>query len=461
MNHLIEKLKHQFAEKKILIVGLGLQGGGVGLAKFFADLGAKVKVTDLKPKEKLDLSIYRLIEFEVKYTLGKHVLQDFLEADVIFKGPSVPWDLSELVEAQKRKIPVEMESAFFAGLCPAPIIGITGTRGKSTTTMMIYELLKKHSNKMVHLAGNLPNISTINLLSSIHQDHLVLMELSSWQLSGFHRKKISPHIAVFTNLYPDHLNLYPSMDEYLYDKKAIYLYQKKDDYVIINKELKKIISEDKPKSKIDFYDSSAFPQPLLHLKGVHNLENAAAALTIAKILNFNLYQCIDTLIHFKGLAYRQEIVTAKGGIIFVNDTTSTTPTSTIKALETFSDKPTILILGGNSKNLPTNSLINRLIEAKKIILLKGSFTDEILPTLKKRYPNKIIGPYDNLEIAVKTAYEDAKILTTNYKLQTVIILFSPGATSFAMFNNEFHRGDEFNRIVKILTHEKTEITQTL
>ena len=449
MNDVINRLKSQFRGKKVLIVGLGLLGGGVGLAKFFAQLGAKVKVTDKKNKEQLLPSVDKLKHLSINYTLGKHDLDDFLETDFIFKAPKMRWDDPLIVTAQKKGVQIEMETSFFAKLCPAPIIGITGTRGKSTTTTLIYEILKKYSGKTVHLAGNIPQSSTINLLSSISPDDLVVMELSSWQLSGFHRKKISPHIAVFTNFYPDHLDYYKSMDEYFYDKKAIYFYQKSDDYLVINESLKKIVAKDKKKSKNIYFSSSDFPNSLLHLKGVHNRENAAAALTVAKVLHLDLDQCIDTLIHFKGLPYRQEVVSEKNGITFVNDTTSTTPTATIKALEAFGNHPIILILGGNSKALPTNVLIDQLIDTDRLILLKGSFTEEIYPTLKKKYPEKIIGPYDNLEDAIKTAYQEAKQFAIR-KQQSAIVLFSPGATSFAMFNNEFHRGREFNRIVKKL-----------
>lgn len=450
MSDVIDRLESQFKGKKVLVVGLGLLGGGVGLAKFFAQLGAKVKVTDKKAKEKLVTSTNQLSSFNIKYTLGRHDLNDFLEADVIFKAPKMRWDDPLILKAQKKGVQIEMEASFFAELCPAPIIGITGTRGKSTTTMLIYEILKKYSGKTVHLAGNIPQSSTINFLSLINPDDFVVMELSSWQLSGFQQKKISPHIAVFTNFYPDHLDYYKSMDEYLFDKKAIYLYQKPNDYLVVNLSLKKTVEKDKKKSKNIYFSPSDFPINLIHLKGVHNLENAAAALKVAKILNLDMDQCIDTLKNFKGLPYRQEIVNEKDGIVFVNDTTSTTPTATIKALDAFSDKPKVLILGGNSKQLPTNVLINRLIDTIKIVLLKGSFTDEVLPSLKDAYPEKITTPYANLEAAVKRAYEEAKHQLTINNQQSAIVLFSPGATSFAMFNNEFHRGDEFNRIVKNL-----------
>ncbi|MDH7476734.1 MAG: UDP-N-acetylmuramoyl-L-alanine--D-glutamate ligase [Microgenomates group bacterium] len=443
INHL-KKIEEKYKNKKILIVGLGLQGGGSGLAKFFCQVGAKVKVTDLKKKKELKSSLEILKKYPIDYVLGEHRLSDFLEADVIFKGPSVPWDIPQLKAAEKKGIPIEMEISFFAANCPAKIIGITGTRGKSTTTNLIFNLLKRnHLN--VHLGGSLPEISTVNLLKKIKSEDLVVLELPSWPLSGFHRKKISPHIGVFTNFYPDHLNYYPNMDEYLYDKKAIYLYQKQNNYLIANQSLQSLIEVDKVKSKKIYYSKLDFPGKLKFLKGEHNQENAAAAFKVAQILNLDQKKTLEAINNFRGLPFRQEIVKIKNRVIFINDTTSTTPIATIKAIDTFDDKPIILLLGGKSKNLPYLDLIDKLAKVKEIILLKGSFTDEIFEILKIKYPEKISPIYDDLTQAVKKAY-----LLAKKTMQSCYLLFSPGATSFSMFNNEFHRGKEFNQIVEKL-----------
>lgn len=441
----MDRLKSQYSGKKVLVVGLGLQGGGLGVVKFFSELGAKVKVTDRKTSQQLEQSLKQLQGLNIEITLGEHKLSDFLETDIIFKGPSVPWDLPELKAAQEKSIPVEMETAFFASYCPAKIIGITGTRGKTTTTMMVYELLKT-AGLNPYLAGNIPQSSTINLLKTVGANDWVILELSSWQLSGFAKKKISPHIAVFTNFYPDHLNLYKNMGEYFEDKKAIYEFQKAEDYLVINENLKSSTSWQtdfqKIKSKITYFNGRQFNEEFVFLKGEHNKENAAAALAVANILNLNSLQCIKTLKSFSGIPYRQQITAKRGSVIFVNDTTSTTPTATIKAIDAFSDKPIYLILGGNSKNLPYDQLINRLNKVKKITLLAGSFTDEIMEELKAKYGKMITEVYDDLEKAVKKAYELA-----SHDNEESYLLFSPGATSFAMFNNEFHRGEEFNKIV--------------
>lgn len=438
---LVENLKKKYRGKKVLVVGLGLQGGGVGVAKFFAELGARVTVTDKKDESKLQESIDKLKGLDIQFHLGKHNIDDFMKADVIFKGPSVLWTTPEIIEAEKKNIQIEMEMSFVVENYPGKVIGITGTRGKSTTTHLIYNLLKESGFK-VSLGGGLPGISTIDCLKEADEDSWLVAELSSWALSGFHRKKISPHIAVFTNLYPDHLNYYKNLEDYFYDKQAIFQYQKKEDYLVVNLNLEKKIS---PTSSIINFSKTDFPSKLEYLKGDHNLENAAAALKVAAILKINKNKAIESISKFGGLPYRLQIVGQKDNITFINDTTSTTPIATIKAVDSLKDKKIILFLGGNSKNLPSTQLVNRLYSVEKIILLAGSFTDEILPILKEKYLEKLIGPFNSLDKAVEEGYGLAKKINGEYYL-----LFSPGATSFAMFNNEFHRGDEFNRIVKKL-----------
>jgi UDP-N-acetylmuramoylalanine--D-glutamate ligase len=456
---IIDDLKAKFIGKKILVVGLGLQGGGVGIARFFSEIGGLVTVTDKKTESQLEKSVLALNQYPINYHLGGHQEKDFLEADVIFKGPSVLWTEPEIVKAVEKGIPVEMELSFFVKNFPGRTIGITGTRGKSTTTHLIYNLLKQ-SSFPVYLGGGLPGISTISYLNKLTKDDWIVMEISSWALSGFHKDKISPHIAVLTNLYPDHLNYYKNMDEYIYDKKAIFVYQKKDDYIIVNSNLLDSVSnffhtrvspvlgplESEKKfttSSMLLFSKKDFPSELKYLKGEHNLENAAAALQVAKILKIDEKKAVDIISSFQGLPYRQQIIGEKNGIVFINDTTSTTPIATIKAIESFKNQKIILILGGNSKKLPFQSLINNLEKVEKIVLLAGSFTNEIAPVLKETFPGKLSDKiYEDLQNAIFKAYEYA------VDCRPSIVLFSPGATSFAMFNNEFHRGDEFNNIVK-------------
>ena len=433
---------NRYSGKKILIVGLGLQGGGVGMAKYFADLGARVTVTDKKTEKQLATSIDALKDYSITYRLGEHRLEDFLSSDIIFKGPSVLWTTPELVAAEKKGIPVEMELSFFVSQFSGKIIGITGTRGKSTTTSLIFNLMKL-SGFPVYLGGGFPGISTLNYFKPLKNDDWLVMEISSWALSGFHRRKISPNIAVLSNIYPDHLNYYNNMDDYVYDKKAIFLYQKKEDYFVVNEKFD--LPETVGSKKITFTDKD-FPGELIYFKGKHNLENAGAALKVSEIVGVEEKRAINIISNYRGLPYRQELVGQKDKVFFVNDTTSTTPVATIKAIDTFADKKIVLLLGGNSKNLPYEDLLAELTKVEKIVLLGGSFTDQVLDKLKSLYGSKLSDKiYDNIDEAVKKAFEAAKEMDGES-----YVLFSPGATSFAMFNNEFHRGDEFNRVVKKL-----------
>ena len=435
------QLKEKYEGKKVLVVGLGLLGGGLGVVQFFSQLGAYVIVSDKKSEGQLLPSIEKLKKFKnIDYHLGGHYKDDFNNADIIFKGPSVPWDLTEIIAAQKKGVPIEMELSFVVKNFPGKVIGVTGTRGKSTTTYLIYHLLKKLKINVL-LGGGLPNISTINYLKIAEKSDWLVVELSSWSLSAFHKKKLSPKIAVFTSFYPDHLNYYKSLDEYFYDKAAIFLYQKKEDYLIANKSLKDLVKRYPVSSQINYCTKEDFPYHLKYLPGDHNLENASFALKVIEVLRLNREKAVKIIRNFSGLPFRLQKIKEKNNVVFINDSTSTTPIATIKAIDSFSRKKIVLLLGGNSKNLPYDELIKRLKEVEKIVLLEGSFTKEILPILKEKYQEKLIGPFDNLKPAVEKAYQ------IGLGLKDAVVLFSPGATSFSMFNNEFDRGESFNKIV--------------
>lgn len=459
-SQLIQDLKQKYSGKKVLVVGLGLQGGGAGIARFFSELGAKVTVTDKKDENKLQSSIDKLKGHDIQFHLGGHNLNDFLEADVIFKGPSVPWTSMEINAALEKKIPVEMELSFVVANYPGKVIGITGTRGKSTTTNLVFNLLKESGFEVV-LGGGLPGISTIDHLKTAGENSWLVAELSSWALSGFHIKKISPHISVFTNFYPDHLNYYKDLEAYFYDKQAIFQYQKTGDSLIANISLEKDIDSatqifqkaNKTEkfsnaSSVLFFSKEDFPYELTFLKGDHNLENAAAALKVSEILKIDKEKAVEIIKNFSGLPYRLQTIGKKKNVTFINDTTSTTPIATVKAIRSLSDKKIVLFLGGNSKNLPRDILVNELDQIEKIILLSGSFTEEILPILKEKFSEKLVGPFADLGQAIDAGYKFAEEL----KIETYL-LFSPGSTSFAMFNNEFHRGDEFNRLAMLIINK--------
>lgn len=433
-------------------MGLGIQGGGLGVARYFAKQGAKVLVTDLRSQADLSQSIAKLKEYpSITYHLGEHHEEDFIHADYIVKGPSVRWDNIFIEQALKHRVPVIMETAHFTKHTKAMVIGVTGTRGKTTTTTCIYSTLKNFYTKgNVYLSGNIPGTCAIELLDITKENDIVVLELSSWQLSGFHREKISPQVAVFTNIYEDHFNYYENMQKYVYDKTAIFAYQKPNELFITTKNALEVLQSNRVDipSQTVVCTTDDFSAELLHIRGDHNRLNAALALTTST----NILHQVDkqVLMQFisgiENIKFRQEIIAVMDDVVIVNDSTSTTPISTITAIETFADKEIVLVLGGNSKKLSMHDLVKTIEKYKTkirlIVLLKGSMTDEIHGELSNIHGLRCTEIFEDFEEAIRNGVEMAK----DGGRQSYL-LFSPGATSFAQFRNEFDRGEKFNSII--------------
>lgn len=434
-------LRESLKRKKVLIMGLGLLGGGVGAARFFATHGAKVTVTDLKTKEQLFPSIEKLKDLPINYVLGKHREEDFRKTDLVIRNPDVLLDSPYIAIARQYKVPIEMAESFFVKHSPCPVIGVTGTRGKTTTASLVASLLKDAGLTAV-LAGNVPGVSTLDFLDKITPKTYVILELSSWQLQGFGESKISPHISVITNIYPEHLNHYKTLRDYIEDKKNIFRYQSKKDYLILNKNsdyTKEFKRE--ANSQILLFESDLVPGTWqLKLKGEHNRENIAAAIAVSKILNLSQKSIKKSIENFTPLPYHLERIRLLNGVTFINDGVSTTPEATIAAIKSF-NKPLLLILGGNDKLLDFSGL-GRLIDkkARAVFLMKGTATPKIKKAISKK--NLIKGSYDNFKDTIGACYQFAQ--------SGDFILFSPAATSFNWFNNIYHRSQEFEKIVKNL-----------
>lgn len=431
-----------FKGKKVLVMGLGLLGGGAGVAKFFAKEGAQVTVTDLKDKKELETSLKELNNFPIRYVLGKHEVKDFKTHDLVIRNPAVPLDSPFLAIAKKAGVLIEMESGIFFQLCPSKnIIGVTGTKGKTTTTLLIGEMLKRANYKVV-VGGNL-RISTLELLEKVGDQTWVVLELSSWQLEGLITHRISPHVAVITNIMPDHLNRYHSFAEYIWAKKIIFRFQKKDDIFVLSKdqEITKNLARE-AKSQVVFFSQKTLPQSLqkmIKLPGIHNLLNVSCAYVVSKALGVSDDVIFKSVKNFSGVPDRLENVRELEGITFVNDTTATTPEATIAALSSFKN-PVVLLCGGSDKNLNFSQLgkiVNK--KAKTVLLLEGSATDKIEKEVDKK---KIAGRFANLKEAIWAAKERA--------VKGDVVLLSPSAASFGMFENEFDRGEQFRRIVSKL-----------
>src|SRR3972149_3099498 len=241
--------KDFFKGKKITMMGLGILGRGVNIAKFLADCGAELTVTDLKAEDQLAPSLKKLSKFpKIKYVLGRHNSADFRGKNMVIKAAGVPLDSPYIAEARKNNIPIEMDASLFAKLTAlstsnVDIIGITGTRGKSTVTHLIYSIIKNYGRRG-YLGGKVKGLAALSLFERIKDKDVVVMELDSWQLQGFADAKISPNIAVFTTFLPDHQNYYKNdMDRYFSDKANIYRWQKESDRFITGLRVAKFVKK--------------------------------------------------------------------------------------------------------------------------------------------------------------------------------------------------------------------------
>jgi UDP-N-acetylmuramoylalanine--D-glutamate ligase len=376
-----------FQGKKITVMGLGLLGRGVGDVRYLAQAGADLIVTDLKSREELAPSLAALAEYKnIHYTLGEHKLEDFRDRDLILKAPKTPLDSLYLQEAEKNGIPITMSTALFARFAReagAALIGITGTRGKTTTTEMIAHVLRT-AGKQVVLGGNVRGISTLALLPEIAAGTVTVLELDSWQLQGFRAEELSPHISVFTTLYADHQDYYEGMSDYLADKAEIFLHQGPDDVLVLGEQAAPLVLETYGEalvSTVIVAKSETITEDILKIPGVHNRVNAACALAAAEAYGVLRDVACEALASFTGVAGRLELVREKDGVKFYNDTTATTPEATLAALEALDTetKNIVLIMGGSDKGLDMNRLLVELPNhTKRIILLAGTGTNRVL-----------------------------------------------------------------------------------
>ncbi|MEK7167730.1 MAG: UDP-N-acetylmuramoyl-L-alanine--D-glutamate ligase, partial [Patescibacteria group bacterium] len=423
--------------------------------------GARVTVTDLKTKEQLKPQLDRLGKQKINFVLGKHREQDFKNADLIVKNPGVPKTSKYLEIARKKKIPIETDiSLFFQMTDRKRIIGITGTRGKSTTASLIYDLIHAVDKHAV-LGGNITR-SPLAQLAKIKKGGMVVLELSSWMLESL--EKTSPHISVFTNLYPDHLNTYSGMEEYASAKKNIFKSQNLQDFAVLNRDngwTKKMgskvpsqrfwfsLKEFKEENgcfarrgwivfRRDGKETKVLPIKEIKLLGKHNLENVLASVCVGMISGLNPSLVRKTVKGFKGVPDRLELLKEVKEVKFYNDTTSTTPEATLAALSSFNLKKIVLLAGGADKGLDFKKVVGEMQKCKKAILFKGSGTERILKIWKNKKP------------LVADSMGQALDLGLSFARKGDIIILSPACASFGLFNNEFDRGGQFRKLVKEL-----------
>ena len=444
----IEEFKSKITGKKAAVVGIGVSN--LPLIDFLLSCDAEVVACDKKAREEFANTAEVLESKGVILKLGADYLSD-IDADVIFKSPGIRPDIPEFEEARKKGAVVTSEMELFFELCPCEKIAVTGSDGKTTTTTLIGEMLKKQGYNC-YIGGNIgkPLIGEVEKMTA---DDKAILELSSFQL--FTMKK-SPEIAVITNLSPNHLDWHKGYDEYIEAKENIMKFQSDENLLVVNSdnEITAQIGE-KAKGKKRSFSSTKNAEVCLKdggiyccgkkiidasdikIPGAHNVENYMTA--IAAAYDYVSDETIEYVAkNFGGVEHRIEFVREVGGVKFYNDSIASSPTRTIAALKSFEQK-LILIAGGYDKKIPFDELGYKINEKVKELVLVGHTAQKIKDAVESAGDDTNITVCDEFEQAIITAYKKA--------VPGDVVILSPACASFDLFKNFMIRGNKFKEIV--------------
>jgi UDP-N-acetylmuramoylalanine--D-glutamate ligase len=440
---------------------VGLQRTGLATARALLQRGGRVLATDAAPMEKLPSDIGELETLGALVKVGEQAYAGLSDCEVIVISPGVPMDIPPLVEARERGAEIIGEVELAYRLCPAPIIAITGTKGKTTTTTLLGEMLKA-AGKPVVVAGNIGN-AFIGELDEVTPEHTVVLEVSSFQLESTVRFR--PHIACLLNVGEDHLDRYASMDDYVAAKMKVFANQAEGDFAVLNGDQPQLVDA-LPKRKNAKLFFSALGRKVagafgsgenlvftlsawrygehaicsrsdIRLRGEHNVANVLAASLMAILADVPIQAIRDAIRNFKGVPHRLEIVDTIEGVTFVNDSQGTTPFATLRGLEAF-DEPIVLIAGGRAKVDDFSALGEAIARRCKSLVVIGEAA-HIIADAARRAGFAAIQFSRTMDDAVQTAFAEAR--------PHGVVLLSPACASFDMFRSYEHRGEEFKRVV--------------
>ena len=460
----LKAFENNIKGKRVAIVGLGVSN--IPLIDYLFELNAKVTVFDQRDIEKLDEEIVKKLEkYKFELIIGKNALHFMRGFNVIFRSPSCLPTTLQLVSEQKRGAIVTSEIEMLMNTCPCKIIGVTGSDGKTTTTSLIYEILKEGGYNCF-LGGNI-GIPLFTKVKDFKEDDIVILELSSFQLMEM---EVSPEISVITNISPNHLDKHKDYEEYIEAKKTIFKFQDKDGRIVLNydnditrecsKEAEGKVVFFSSKEKLDdgvIYDDCIIKEckdgirkhlidtKNIHLRGIHNYENVCAAIAATSGLVDSETQ-IRAIKNFKGVEHRLEFVREIDGVKWYNDSIGTSPSRTIAGLNSFNEK-IVLIAGGYDKNLDYGPLARPILNKASQLILMGKTSAKIYDAVMQelaQYTDIVFPIYkvNTIEQAVERARKVAR--------PGEIVLFSPASASFDMFKNFAERGEVFKRFVNEL-----------
>jgi UDP-N-acetylmuramoylalanine--D-glutamate ligase len=436
----LNKKLQKFNNKNIALLGLGLDNQS--LLKLFdaAKIKSTITICDFKTKNKL--TIPPLKNIKLKYQLGSSFNQNLYKFDLLFRSPGWPLSCPGIKKAkQKGQTEISSPLNLFFQLCPSKnIIGVTGSKGKGTTATLIYKILIR-AKKRAWIGGNI-GISPFNFLNKIKVNDYIVLELSSFQLEDL---RISPAIAVITNLFPEHLapadphnpNFHSSYNKYWQAKLNI-AQNPKNKYLVINNCLKTKLKSILLKSKIAYFNAGDLPTKLV---GEYNLENIGAAVVVAKILKIPSTQYLPVIANFKNLEHRLKLIAKKHQVNYFDNSFSTTPESTILDLKSF-NTPLILIAGGADKGANFKLLAKTIKQKVKfLVLLEGLGTERLKKELLiiKFSPKRMI-KVNSMKLAILKIHSKVQPGDT--------VLLSTACASFGLFKNYKERGDLFEKYIR-------------
>jgi len=459
--------REDFRGRRVTIVGLGKGRTASGLARFLVASGAQVTITDAKSREQLSEGIARIGDTPVELVLGPSSDDAALaEAEFVFVINGVRPRSATILRALQRRIPVLTEISLFFRLCPATIVGVTGTKGKTTTTTMIGRILSR-GPKRVSVGGNIGR-SIIQELDTLTRDDIVVLELSSFQLETLGR---SPHVAVVTNIGEDHLDHHGTRESYIAAKRNIVAWQGANDVAVLNLDDPTTMAiHTGAASMVRGFSLSLHPRrggfldsdgrlvltdgdrrtPLLaaselRVPGRHNVANALAAAIVADVFDIPPDVIAEELRSFEGVARRLETVAESDGALWVNDSASTTPAATITALDAF-ERPAVVILGGVGKGADFTELGRVVVKRARAAVLIGTAADEIAGALETAGAASAGVPVERAR-----SLEDAVAAARRLAKPGDVVLLSPACASFDMFSSADERGDRFTALVRSFT----------
>ena len=460
-NEKLEEFNNYIKFRKVAVIGLGVSN--LPLLDYLHEKKAKVTVFDQRtidqiPKEVMDIITQNSFEF----SLGENYLSKLQGFDLILRSPSCLPTIPELVAEAERGALVTTEIELLIKMCPAKIIGVTGSDGKTTTTSLIYAILKE-AGYNTWLGGNI-GIPLFTKLPEMKADDIVVLELSSFQLMEMN---VSPSISVITNITPNHLNIHKDYEEYIDAKKNIFKFQDENGILILNydneitKECGKeangkviyfssqeklengfIVDEGVIKECEDGVRKHIMECKSAKLRGIHNYQNICTALAATKTL-VDTEKAVETIKEFNAVEHRLEFVREVNGIKWYNDSASSSPTRTISGINAFEGEEIILIAGGYDKNLDYTPLAKPVVDNVKALILMGQTSNKIFDavTIEMEKQNK------NVKIYMCNSLQEVIDTARRISNPGQVVLFSPGSASFDMFKNAYDRGNQFKNLV--------------